>query len=139
METKLSKDQNEYLNFLVKKVMNASDSQILYIDCLKKEKSVKVNEETYLWNNIDWVSFTKAVDVDSKNVYRDFIDQQITLSEYIKWVSTQPKLDLGLGFAAAPQDAAKLEKTEKKVEVKEEKKVRIYFYLFYRGKHMILN
>ena len=92
--------------------MHSTDLQLTYIDILTKEKGVKEKGENYLWNNIDWLSLSELSDKEAKNIYRDFIDQQITLTEYTKWLSTQPKIDLGLGIA-----------TEAVKEVKEEKKV----------------
>ncbi len=99
--------------------MHSTDLQLTYIDILTKEKGVKEKGENYLWNNIDWLSLSELSDKEAKNIYRDFIDQQITLTEYTKWLSTQPKIDLGLGIAT---EAVKEVKEEKKVEEKKEEK-----------------
>lgn len=100
----------------------------MYIDCLRTEKAVKENGQNYLWTNIDWVSLAEVPEDKAKNVYKSFIDQQITLTEYTKWLSAQPKIDLGLGIPAAQAPAGGDKKEEKKVEEKKEaKKVNEFF------------
>ncbi len=128
IESKLSPDQKSYLDFLVKKYINATEVHAMYIDCLRTEKAVKEKGQTYLWNNIDWVSLAEIPEEKAKNVYKAFIDQQITLTQYSKWLSTQPKIDLGLGIPSvqAPAEA----KEEKKVEEKKEaKKAKTVYYI----------
>lgn len=107
----------------MKKYVFATQAQSIYIDILKTERAVKEKGQTYLWNNIDWVSLSELPDDKAKNIYKAFIDQQITLSEYTKWLSAQPKIDLGLGIPAAQAAAGAGEKKEeKKVEEKKEAK-----------------
>jgi len=123
LDSKLSNDQKNYLDFLVKKYMNSTDLQLAYIDILNNEKAVKEKGQNYLWINIDWLSLANLPENEAKNIYKDYIDQQITLTEYTKWLSSQPKIDLGLGIPAAAGPAQE-SKVEKKVEQKvEEKKV----------------
>jgi hypothetical protein len=121
IESKFSPNQKNYLDFLVKKYIEATEAQAMYIDILRTEKAIKENKQTYLWNNIDWISLSRQPEDKAKNIYKAFIDQQITLTEYSKWLSTQPKIDLGLGIPAA-QAPAELKKEEKKVEDKKEAK-----------------
>ena len=139
IESKLSPDQKKYLDFFVKKYVHATEAQAMYIDCLRTEKGVKEKGQTYLWNNTDWVSLAKIPEEKAKDVYKAFIDQQMTLSEYTKWLSTQPKIDLGLGIPSAQAPAEK--KEDKKVEEKKEaKKVKniLNAFKYKNDKHFVL-
>lgn len=93
------------------------------------EKNVKEKGQNYLWNSIDWISLSTLPEAQAKNVYKEYLDQQITLNEYMTWVASQPKVDLGLGIpAASVQAPQESKKEEKPAEKKEEKKVNFYFY-----------
>lgn len=128
MESKLPKEQTKYLDFLVKKYINITEYQAAYIDCLKTEKAVKEKGETYLWNNIDWFSLVNLPETQANNIYKEFINQQTILNEYTKWLSSQPKIDLGLGIPVA-QTAIQDKKVEKKIEEKKEEKKVIKIYI----------
>ena len=108
---------------MVKKYISFTDEQNFYINYLLKER--RVNEGTnYLWENIDWISLVQNHENCPKNIYKEFLEQEVTLAEYTKWLSTQPKIDLGLGVpvaASSAENEGNLE--EKKAESKEEVKV----------------
>lgn len=122
IESKLQSEQRTYLDFLVKKYIYATEAQAMYLDCLRTEKAVKEKGQTYIWNNIDWVSLSEIPEEKAKNVYKAFIDQQISLTEYTKWLSAQPKIDLGLGIPTAQAPAEGVKKEQTKVEEKKEAK-----------------
>lgn len=82
------------------------------------------DKTNYLWENIDFVGLVQLYDECPKDIYKEFIDQQITLNEYTKWLSTQPKIDLGLGIPSAGDASEKGGiNEEKKPAAKEEIKV----------------
>jgi len=89
---------------LVKKYISFTDEQNLYINHLIKENKVKQGSN-YLIESIDWISLVQNNEECPKNIYKDFMDQEITLNEYINWLSTQPKIDLGLGVPSAGSSA----------------------------------
>jgi hypothetical protein len=137
VSTNFSKEQKEYLDFLAKKYLYFTNEQSTYVECLLKEKQIKIGYD-YLFINTDFASLAKLPDDKIQSVYRQYINQNINLLEFTNWLSNQPKVDLGLGIpAAAIQKEEK--KEEKKVEVKEEKKVITFNKFYLRKMFMILN
>ena len=92
-----------------------------------KENKVKQGTN-YLFESIDWISIVQNYEECPKNIYKEFIDQEITLGEYTKWLASQPKIDLGLGVPSAGSSAESSEggAEEKKSVEKEQVKVNIY-------------
>ncbi len=129
-DTKFSKDQKYYLDFLVKKYVSFTPEQNLYINYQLKENKVKEGSN-YLLESVDWFTIVQEYEECPKDIIKDFIDQEFTLSEYTKWLSTQPKINLGLGVPGAGSCSTNTESAaeEKKEEKKEEVKV-IFFSLF---------
>jgi hypothetical protein len=104
--------------------------QNLYINYQLKENKIKEGSN-HLLESVDWITLVQNYDECPKDIVKDFIDQEITISEYTKWLSTQPKVNLGLGVPSAGSSSVKTEGAveEKKEEIKEEVKV-IFSYLF---------
>jgi hypothetical protein len=107
---------------LVHKYITFSGEQNLYINYLLKENKVKEGS-SYLLQSIDWISLVQNYDECPKDIIKDYIDQEITLTEYTKWLSTQPKIDLGLGVSSAeasldPKAGSEEKKSEQKEEIK---------------------
>lgn len=121
----IGQERSEYIKAVAELYCGLNSFQMEYLENKLKERQVKVKKMSTIDVNTDWMSLIDKESVPPANP--NYFKQQELMSEFTKWLKTQPGIDLGFGAvsggSAAPAQAVAAEEKEEQKPEKKEKAV----------------